>query len=212
MLTLHEKNIVFLTENIRRVQYWEYIEAFCANIVFLQQNVYAMLTYLFLAKNERVQHHNTLTSMEKQSNTGRNKSTQMKTAMNAFDWSSKEGKIWQRKITHPSFLQQLRICLTTTCYDAAIWFSAIKKTNEPTSDNTVSSKHFIRCIAHHDRFPLWLRAETKHPSGENLVFLGVFSLFFKGVENRARVYSFRRRGMFSYERQRQLFPLVWHSC
>lgn len=80
--------------------------------------------------------------------------------------------------------------------------------NEPTSGNTVSSQHFIRRIAHHGRFPLRLRAETKHPSGENLVFLGVFFLVFKGVENRARVYSFRRRGMFSYERQRQLFPLV----
>lgn len=82
-----------------------------------------------------------------------------------------------------------------------------KKTNEPTSDNTVSSKHFIRRIAHHDRFPLWLRAETKHPSGENLVFLGVFSLFLKAWKT-GLVYIHSEGGGCSLTKDNDNFSLL----
>ncbi len=59
-------------------------------------------------------------------------------------------------------------------------------------------------------FSCYEQKPNTHPV-KYLVFLGIF-LVFGGVENRAHVFSFRRRReMFFYER-RQLFPLVWHSC
>ncbi len=95
---------------------------------------------IFTLGKETVQNHNALSCMQ-QSNTGRNTNTHMKTVMGACDWSSKERKIWQTKITHPSILAATSYLRDNNDRDVttlAIWFSAIQQTDLPLT---------IRCSA-----------------------------------------------------------------
>lgn len=83
------------------------------------------------------------------------------------------------------------------------------ETNEPTSDNTVSSEPFIRRRAHHCRF--LLRNEKKQSSHPVKIsyFLANFPCFWRRGKQWSRIFI-RRRGRASTNDN--FFPLVWHSC